>query len=54
MKTGECAVLTTVWWASCYSFELFPWSGDMEWWYLPHMVTILAANWIALVWAGHF
>jgi len=51
MKTGACAVLAMVW-ASCYSFELFPWSrGDMEWWYLPHLATILAANWIVLVWA---
>lgn len=51
MKIGACAVLAMVW-ASCYSFELFPWSGgDMEWWYLPHLATLLAANWIVLVWA---
>ena len=50
MKIGACAVLAMVW-ASCYSFEMFPWSGDMEWWYLPHLATILAVNWIVLVWA---
>ena len=49
MKIGACAVLAMVW-ASCYSFELFPWSGDMEWWHLPHLATILAVNWIVLVW----
>lgn len=51
MKIGVCAVLAMLW-ASCYSFELFPWSADyMEWWHLPHLATILAANWIVLVWA---
>ena len=50
MKIGACAVLATVW-ATCYSFELFPWSDDVEWWYFPHLMTILVANVIVLVWA---
>ena len=50
MKIGACAVLAMVW-ASSYSFELFPWSDDMEWWYFPPLMTILAANFIVLGWA---
>lgn len=27
-------------WSAAYTFKLFPWGEDMEWWYIPHLFTL--------------
>ena len=40
-------LITLIWlayiWGSAYTFFLFPWGVVMEWWYVPHLFTLLSA-----------
>jgi hypothetical protein len=41
---GIFIILATIW-LSAYTFSLFPWTaGVMEWWQIPHLVSVVCAN----------
>lgn len=35
-----CLIVVPIW-LSAFTFYLFPWGQDMEWWYIPHALTAI-------------
>lgn len=41
-------------WAAFYTFHLFPFGEDLEWWNIPHILTAATFVCGAVGWAGDF